>query len=261
MPSILTQHIQYSKAVEDVYPISSTYRFSILREPASHFLSLFNYLHIVNPSFRSAETPEKFVTERLNLLHKGMPFPASPAPNAKRFNRNSNWKTFGLHDSPDFRENQMLVTEALQKIEQNFHLIMITEYMEESLILLQDGLGLELEDLTSFVKNVASYKTETSQDLVEKIREWQDLDLKLYRHFNETLWRKIEEFGRDRMEKRIEELRSMNHRLTSECVESHSATENEVPVQFRDWTPKGVTFKAIKLFKNASDIWYVCNYN
>ena len=132
---------------------------------------------------------------------------------------------------------------------------MITEFMEESLTLLQDGLGLELKDLASFAKNIAIHKTETSSDLTEKIQQWQDLDMQLYRHFNETLWKKIEAFGRERMNKRIEGLRAMNHRLTSECVASHSATEGDIGVQYREWVPKGVKLKAIKLFQNASQLW------
>ena len=56
------------------------------------------------------------------------------------------------------------MTSVLEYIEEQFDLIMITEYFEESLILMKEQLGLEMEDIAFFAKNVARHKTALADD-------------------------------------------------------------------------------------------------
>ena len=90
---------------------------------------------------------------------------------------------------------------------------MITEKLEESLILMKADLGLKFSDISSFAKNIAQTSTPShkfSADFVKNIKKWQDWDSKVYEYFSKQLDRKIENFGKERMSKEILELRNLN---------------------------------------------------
>ena len=67
-----------------------------------------------------------------------------------RFTRYSVWQTFGLPVEVKPAELPII----LEKIERDFDLIMITEFMAESLILLKEDLNLEMEDIAGFARNL-----------------------------------------------------------------------------------------------------------
>ena len=93
---------------------------------------------------------------------------------------------------------------------------MITEKLEESLILMKEELNLKFSDISSFARNIAAKQTNNQNDtqfLNQRIKEWQDWDLKLYQFFNEKLDQKIEKFGKEKMMKAIEQLRQLNKLL------------------------------------------------
>ena len=93
---------------------------------------------------------------------------------------------------------------------------MITEKLDESLILMKEKLNLKFSDISSFARNIAAKPTndeKETQFLNQRIREWQDWDLKLYQFFNEKLDQRIEKFGKEKMKKAVEQLRQLNKPL------------------------------------------------
>ena len=94
-----------------------------------------------------------------------------------------------------------------------FHLIMITEKLEESLILMKEKLNLKFSDISSFAKNIATKSKINKNDnkfLNRKIQKWLDVDFKLYQFFNQQFEERIEKFGRGKMRKAVEQLRKFN---------------------------------------------------
>ena len=134
-----------------------------------------------------------------------------PGKFEKLFNQNSNWKTFGFN--PDLTDATE-IENAIVKIEPEFNLVMITEYIDESLILMKHELDLDLEDISSFAKNVVANHTKTvPEGLRQKVYQWQNLDTVLYNYFNKTLWQKIDKFGAERMKKEVHELKQFNQKF------------------------------------------------
>jgi len=123
----------------------------------------------------------------------------------------------------------------IKDIEPNFDLIMITEYLHESLILLRYDLCLTLgkgsevivvnyqflsDDVAFLSKNIARTKPRRLQDWVErKIIAWQRFDVTLYQHFNETFWKRVEHFGIERMDREVKLLRDHIKKLHHRCVD------------------------------------------
>ena len=61
LPQMVIQHTIFSEQAKNIYKKNETYRFSILREPGSHFISLFNYIYYNINAFRRAGSPDKFL--------------------------------------------------------------------------------------------------------------------------------------------------------------------------------------------------------
>ena len=60
-PTILSQHIRYSKEADEMFPKATTNRFTIVRDPGTLFPSLFKYFGKLNPAFSKAGTFENFM--------------------------------------------------------------------------------------------------------------------------------------------------------------------------------------------------------
>jgi len=94
-----------------------------------------------------------------------------------------------------------------------YDLIMITEYFDESLILLKDLLSLEFSDIAYLKSNENrnSEKTFHSSDLSEKTKQqayvMDRVDNALYKKANETFWEKIKLYGFEKMKQEKEAFR------------------------------------------------------
>ena len=75
--------------------------------------------------------------------------------------------------------------------------VLITDYFDESMVLLKEELCWETEDISYLKSN--SRNTQDSQSVrnwlgeeyAKKLLEWNKADWKLYRHFNETFTQKV----------------------------------------------------------------------
>ena len=94
-----------------------------------------------------------------------------------------------------------------------YDLILITEYFDESLILLKHLLSLDFTDIVYLKAKENSKKKFTQEDLSEETKELilkrQNIDSVLYNAANATLWRKIDHFGRSRMEDELNKFRKI----------------------------------------------------
>ena len=89
-----------------------------------------------------------------------------------------------------------ILESVLHSLKQIFNLIMIMEYMEESLVMLKNELSWELEDVVFHVHNARMFKDNNTDDrksVKERILNWNKLDTSTYKHFNETFWMKIKQ--------------------------------------------------------------------
>ena len=92
-------------------------------------------------------------------------------------------------------DNTTLVQTYIENLATDFDLVMIMEHFDESLVLLKRILCWEVEDILYFKLNERRKEDQRVSDLNERsrtlIRQWNSADVKLYGHFNRTLWEKI----------------------------------------------------------------------
>ena len=103
--------------------------------------------------------------------------------------------------------------------------------MEESLILLKDELCWDIEDVQFFTQNkrpdIFRQKFHDVADMRRKVGNWNKIDVKLFQHFNDTLWRRVRKGG-ERFQKDVRKLKRINEKLTAECLKPDSRDYSKV---------------------------------
>ncbi|XP_029963553.1 galactose-3-O-sulfotransferase 2-like [Salarias fasciatus] len=213
---ILCNHMRFRKPeVKKLMPQDSFY-FSIVRNPVAMMESLYIYYKYLGV-FRRTKSLEDFLDNGQNILslldnyaHNNLAF-------------DFGFDNTATADTPDL---ETIVNEVITGIEQDFHLILITEYFDESMILLKHTLCWSLEDVVSFKLNSRhdQSRKSMSQITAEKIKRWNILDWRIYEHFNATFWHKVRSLvGEEEMKREVSQLKELQAKLTSICLEGGEA--------------------------------------
>uniref|UniRef100_A0A669CNA8 Galactose-3-O-sulfotransferase 4 n=1 Tax=Oreochromis niloticus TaxID=8128 RepID=A0A669CNA8_ORENI len=203
---IMGNHMRFNKPeVEKVMP-ADTFYFSIIRDPVALAESSFAYYKEVAPAFRKAkglgdfvDDPNKYYDPRLCNNH---------------YARNLLWFDFGMDNNANFSVELAQYGEAM--IRQTFRLILVSQYFDESMILLRHALCWPLDAVVSFSLNARQQKSGSNSR--EKLRQWNALDWYLYKTFNRTFWEDIDKFGRAQMEQEVALLRMRREILGRVCL-------------------------------------------
>jgi hypothetical protein len=125
--------------------------------------------------------------------------------------------------NPKYFRIELAVDQLIMQMEEQFNLVMISEHMESSLVLLADAMCWPLEEMTSIKLNVQpSHLSRTytlSKEDREKLKEMNWADVKIYKHFLRKFHLRVRQFGEDRMKEQVRHLKRRNRQLEGECVE------------------------------------------
>ena len=179
-------NFRYNRKEMDLIMESGAKYMTILRNPTEHFESSYNYFRF-NKNIRMEtflNNPElyfkNFTMKRdaeANLILNGMFFDLG-------------YLTEQLVNTGNF-------TKIIQKISSELDVVLILEYFDESLVLLTKILCWELDDVVNIKQNSRVKKSNIKKQTVEKIKQWNWADEKLYQHFNITFWKKIATYGEE----------------------------------------------------------------
>lgn len=239
--------------VKQVMP-QNTIFITLLRDPVKTFESIFSYYTSTVPAFLSAyraaantankdksalavflESPESFwdPKEPWNGLAKN-PMSFDMGLNNQKWN--SSWP------------------EDLAQLEETFHLVMIAEHFDESLVLMGALLGLEREDLAHVRLNsrASGSLTEMDENTRAKLRSWNALDTLLYDFFLQVFWEKVEQFGQERLNAEVVKLRASTENIRQKCVSRSAVPPAELEDLVRPWQPESVTIVGYEVRGNLS---------
>lgn len=152
---------------------------------------------------------------------------------------------FGLENG--LKDNEKYINEMIDRLDKRFDLVMMTEYFHESLILLKDLMCWTIDDIVYFTQNARSKSSIVTVDttMQTRIRAWNNGDVKLYNHFNQSFWRKVQEFGEERMKNEIKQLVERNEEVYKRCVATVSEDDNKV------WHPPGIKVESFQIKTSA----------
>ena len=192
-----------------LFPKYKSKYITIIRNPIDHFESVFNYFDLFdslglgnyrNPLQSFLRNPTDF--NDLNLrgtLHL--------IRNPLIFDLGLDYKYF---------QNKSAVVQFIKHIDEEFDLVLITEYFDESLMLLKDLLCWKFEDILYIKQKVRKQRTSSSREVRTNILSWNQADVLLYNHFNRTLWRKILRVG-PKFYSDLQFFRKMNRMIEETC--------------------------------------------
>ncbi|KAL7846567.1 hypothetical protein SRHO_G00215470 [Serrasalmus rhombeus] len=234
--NIVCNHMRFNvPEVEALLP-QNAFFFTILRDPALVFESSFHYYKKVVP-----------LTWRIQGEDKLSAFLNEPNRYFSQDGFNSyylkNLQFFDLGYDNSLGPEDPAVDQAIQAVSERFQLVLISEHFEESLILLKDALCWQMDDLLFFKLNARrdASVSQLTPEQTAKARDWNGADWKLYRHFNTTLWAKVDAYGRKRMERDVRELRRRNTEMSAICIDGGMAVEEgDIRDQsMKPWQPLG----------------------
>nr|XP_013807924.1 PREDICTED: galactose-3-O-sulfotransferase 2 [Apteryx mantelli mantelli] len=217
--NIMCNHLRFNHLEVQKVMAENTFYFSILRNPVSQLESSYVYYKDAAPAFRMSKDVNEYLTSPMDYYHKG---------NYKEniYAKNNMWFDFGYDNNAE--DNESYIQVVLEEIEQNFHLILIADYFDESMILLKHTLCWDLDDVIYFKLN--SRSKDTVQTLTpeskERVKVWCSLDWKLYLHFNQSFWKRIQEtMGLEELEKEVNHLRARQKELMETCLSDQKPVE------------------------------------
>ncbi|XP_051935076.1 galactose-3-O-sulfotransferase 4 isoform X2 [Hippocampus zosterae] len=234
---IMGNHMRFNKAeVEKVMP-ADTFYFSIIRDPVALTESSFAYYKEVAPAFRKAKGLGDFADDPGKYY--------DPRARNNHYARNLLWFDFGMDHNANF--SAVLARHGEAVVRQTFKLVLVSEFFDQSMILLRHALCWPLDAVVSFSLNARQQKPDggagaaltdgwvgkvrggrlpakappklfLTEEQREKLRQWNALDWHLYQAFNRTFWREVAAFGAARMEREVALLRSRREALAGACL-------------------------------------------
>ena len=120
--------------------------------------------------------------------------------------------------SPDLSHDSQVIDIWLKELEQDFLLVMLVEYMDESLVLLKRLMCWKFQDILYHTKNTGKYlKVDTvNRENFEIYKNWSKVDYMLYQDFSEVFWRKVHAQGPDFMQE-VAHFKLVNNQVFDYC--------------------------------------------
>ncbi|XP_060106058.1 galactosylceramide sulfotransferase [Heteronotia binoei] len=234
--NIISNHMRFQyEEVRKLLPADTIF-VTVLRDPAYLFESSFHYFGRIIP-----------LTWKLSGEDKLAEFLRDPKhyydPNGFNAHYLQNLLFFDLGYDNNMQADNPLVDQYIHETDQRFHLVMLLEYFDESLVLLKDLLCWELEDMLYFKLNARKDSTvsKLTDELYQKATAWNFIDAKLYQYFNATFWHKVEVYGRERMARDVAKLQEENEKMKSICIDGgHPVDANAIQESsMQPWQPLG----------------------
>ncbi|XP_039608201.1 galactose-3-O-sulfotransferase 2-like [Polypterus senegalus] len=208
--NIMCNHMRFNRPeVQKVMP-ADTFYFSILRNPVTMAESSYSYFKFLAPSFNRSASFEDFIADPWQYY--------VPHLRYNHLARNLLWFDFGFDHNANF--SLQSAQAGVAEIQQSFHLILLAEYFDQSMVLLRDALCWSLDDIVTFRLNFRSNETQwrLSPAQEDRLKVWNAMDWYLYQTFNKTFWQKVESFGKSRMDQEVASLQARREELTNLCL-------------------------------------------
>ncbi|XP_003728912.2 galactosylceramide sulfotransferase-like [Strongylocentrotus purpuratus] len=209
--NMLTVHVRYQPKILKLFMAEGTKYVTILREPSSHFESAFTFFGAEKSLFRTRHSDNiaKFANQPSHYWHK------LPRGHKKYYTRNG--QMFDLSLDRRIHTDISVVKSIINDISTKFSLVLVMEYMDESLLLLKKLMCWDYRDISYVIKNHRTHTSEMDDDVRASLRKWNWADTLLYEHFNATLWKKITEYG-PTFNEDLAEFREVLQKDYDECV-------------------------------------------
>jgi len=216
--NIFAHHARYNyEEMKSIMPVDTIF-VTILRDPVFVFESLVSFYNI-QEIYHEKSTIQFLETFFSTSSNNSLYHTAFNKRITGRYGRNQ--LSFDLGLDVEHFDNLEIIRKFINIIDSQFHLIMIADRIEESLIHLRHLLCWTLDDVIVFRHNARKLNASHSLsiELQQKIRFFNNADELLYKFFDNKLTRQTEAFGKTEMENQIISLQNATKLMYDKCVE------------------------------------------
>ncbi|XP_070567029.1 galactosylceramide sulfotransferase-like [Ptychodera flava] len=206
----MANHILYHRAAMEGIVKNAKY-ITILRSPNTMIRSRFFYTNMFESIRNLRNSPSEsnpFLTYLKSLEPSGNTDPRCCEPPQG----NDLSRRLGV-----CAKSRKELTDKIRQLDKELDLVLLTEYYDESLILLKKMMCWEYEDIVYYPlkvnKNPLPPITGKMKSIIDKISI---ADMQLYNHFNKTLWEKVKNYDGD-FEADLTEFHNIKKRITEKC--------------------------------------------
>jgi len=206
--NIFTHHTRYNRGEMEAVLRTPVVFVTILRDPADLYESLY--------SFYRLDTKHNLTLAQV-ISKKTVPSQLKKRMLGKIGLNQMCWD-LGLQEDAFLAPRR--VEAFVRRIEKEFHLVMISEYMEASLVLLARLMGWPLNRVAFLKLNARpdSRKIRLGPKDRDTLLQLNAADAHLYDHFLGVFKKRVEEYGIERLEADVRELNRLNNELWRKCV-------------------------------------------
>ncbi|XP_064619562.1 uncharacterized protein LOC135483002 [Lineus longissimus] len=274
--NIFCEHSVFNKtAMSEFMPRDTIYVTSV-REPFSHFKSVYNYYKVGQISIAGQdENVGQFLRDAAiyDSIYKshGKMNERSCVPDNFSMTRNLQSHIFGIpvgypQGTLDVSRQPLQLVHYITKRFKEYDLVIVLEYLNESLVLLKRLMCWSLRDIIYKPANVLQYvqKLDDGQENKNIYRKWSSADHMLYDHANITLWNKIALAGNDfKME--VAQFEQIQSNVTEFCTSDVKKEYIYIPQKCNTgWTKldtSGASFMLPSTTRSFSDAKAACVAN
>lgn len=116
---------------------------------------------------------------------------------------------------------QNIIKQAIQELYDKFTLVLIYEYLDESLVLMKRRLCWQLDDILYLDFHHSNFNTynkiNSTIEFQQKVRKWNQADTRLYQFFNRTLWTEISYEGKEFWNE-LEDFKKLKQNMDRDCL-------------------------------------------
>ncbi|XP_033111745.1 galactosylceramide sulfotransferase-like [Anneissia japonica] len=211
--NVFALHALYNRPVYDSFMENGSIYVTLLRDPVSQFESAFDFFNVGAAAIRDSSLNK---TQRLQVFFKDPLKYWTPLKRSQRLiSRNSQIWDLGV--DPAKCPNSFVVDYTIKRLDNELDLVMITEYFDESLLLLKKKLCWEFKDILYLPRNVRSSRATLNVNIRKNISKWNWIDTKIYSHFLGRLHKLIKDYG-PRFEDDLSAFRNMTSFVYKTCV-------------------------------------------
>ncbi|XP_071480076.1 galactosylceramide sulfotransferase-like [Diadema antillarum] len=217
--NILVHHVRYNREQMDIAVPHAKY-ISIIRHPVAQLESFFGYFEVAwrlhintsNPFETFMSNVEEFYAKR----------------NYLQWQRTRNGQLYDLGFDHRYDENLPKIKEKIKELAAEIDLMMINEYYDESLILLRKLMCWEYEDILYISKTIRSksHRFPMTEEIEQRIRSWNAGDIMLYDHFNQTFWKKVQEYGNN-FSQDLAHFRALQQNVKDQCIKKNATNKED----------------------------------
>ena len=238
--NIQCYHVRFRPKLEHlILPRHTSLYVSIVRSTVSHFKSGFTFY---GAEKRLQKKYGNLTTDEL-IEHflDGQPEPteysakSSPIFNSMAFD-------FGWQEFSEENEGstlQMKIDAFINYLDEEMDYIMITDRMDESLIILKEYLGWNMIDIVYLKRKVSIMpKVTISDKTIARILKYQVVDDQIFHHFNASFEQHLDRLGRENVASQVKEFRKMRETFENKCFNKDKIIEtrfNSVTWELSDY--------------------------